>query len=85
MDSINSSHFFDPNSHPRIQPTTPAVQKTSEHLGPSQVSHQSVPKIEKVETFSRLFDDSELERLQKNLESIADMAEAALKKMRNSN
>jgi len=57
----------------------------SGYLGSNQVSPQAVSKVEKVETFSKLFDDSELERLQKNLESIAGLAESALKKMRPNN
>ena len=84
MDSINPSPFFDPNSYPRIRPPA-QVQKTSEQLAIGQVSSKAVTKVEKVETFSSLFDDSELERLQKNLESIAGMAESALKQMRHNN
>jgi len=72
MDSVNPSHSYDPNSYPRIQ-NTPAVVKTSAHL------------VTKVETFAKLFDDNELERLQQNLESIASMAETALKQVRQSN
>jgi|GEM_PF-2009034 len=84
MDSVNPSHSYDPNSYPRIQ-NTPAVVKTSAHLNIKEVSPQAVTKVEKVETFAKLFDDNELERLQQNLESIASMAETALKQVRQSN
>ncbi|MCH6254950.1 hypothetical protein MLD52_00200 [Puniceicoccaceae bacterium K14] len=83
MDSINSNPYLNPS---RIAQTyqkpeaSPQVGKTSEHLGTKTLSQDAVSKTQPVETFSNLFGDDELERLQNNLESIANLAESALKR-----
>lgn len=83
MDSINSNPYFNPS---RLAQTyqkagNPAqVSKSSNPIEASSSANNAASSTQKVETFSTLFDDSELERLQNNLESIANLAETALKR-----
>ncbi len=87
MDSINSNPPFNPariNSIYSIQNSAHSA-KPSSHVSSQAMQPQAVTKIEKVETFSKMFDDQELDRLQKNLESIAFLAETALKRFKPEN
>lgn len=88
MNSINSNPYFNPSRIAQAYQkpeNAPQVGKSSEKLESNLVSNQAVSKTEKVETFSNLFDDSDLERLQNNLESIANLADSALKRFSDKN
>lgn len=86
MDSISSQ------SHAPLRPSqlnqlyganrSPSKQASpSGQVSEAQISRSSTSKLEKVEAFASMFDDSELARLQENLETIARRAESALRQL----
>ena len=84
MDSLNPNPHFNPARINSIYQSQQSAKQTkpSSHMKAEELQPRAIAKVEKVETFSTMFDDNELERLQTNLESIASLAERALKRFK---
>lgn len=84
MDSVNTSHDLASQRLANIYRSSPSAAaqpgKPSSHLNASALNVNAVAKVENAEPFANLFEDKDLERLQSNLESVAQLAEAALKR-----
>ena len=81
MDSISSNTPFDrynPITSPLNHVSSSKKEILSSHSEHSQQLLKAPSKVQRVETYSTMFDDQELDRLQRNLESIAKLAEEAL-------
>jgi hypothetical protein len=83
MESINSNPYFQPARLAQLynQPGNAPTGKSSEHVDAKQIHPKAVTKTQAPQAIASLFDDSDLERLQKNLESIAQLAEKSLKRI----
>jgi hypothetical protein len=76
MDSINPDSRF--NYTPRDETKSPPSTNESSH----PKLQASAPREPFKPVYSKMFDDTELERLQNNLQSIADMAGKALDRIK---
>ncbi len=84
MDSVNASNDLASQRFAHLYQSSPEAAtrpgKASSHLKANELPANAVSKTEKPEPFSNLFEDKDLARLQNNLESVAQLAEAALKR-----
>lgn len=81
MDSISSNPYFDSNRLNHVYGQHgKAESNPSERANPLAMQAKAVTEPKQAEAFRDLFDDSDLERLQKNLEAVADMAGKALER-----
>lgn len=79
MDSINPDSRFNPIARQETQ-GKPSESAQNQQSKIDSSNESTAPTLKP--SYSKMFDDTELERLQNNLQSIADMAGQALERIK---
>ena len=81
MDSINPDSRLNPTARQEAQPKSSSnARAQSPKSNIDTTTDSTAPTLKP--SYSKMFDDTELERLQDNLQSIADMAGKALDRIK---
>ena len=79
MDNINPESRFNPIARQETQ-AKPNERATNQQSAIDLSTESTAPTLKP--SYSKMFDETELERLQNNLQSIADMAGQALERIK---